>query len=122
MKTDLKILAFSLWTADSVMLTFPDSKKDPESYSPEVGMVGILADDKLADGKYLMPDGVTLTIKKGKLIKTDAPTNQSVLAYKKKLIVEKTSIFCKRITDDIHVLLKNMEPKPRKPNRKPFLK
>jgi len=72
------VQALVLKTADDKNLKFPDDIQ--ESSQIEVGTGPVTVDDKPAEGKFVMPDGVTLRIEKGIVKEIIQPTTAEIAA------------------------------------------
>jgi len=72
------VQALVLKTADDQNLKFPDDIQ--ESSQIEVGTGPVTVDDKPAEGKFVMPDGVTLLIEKGIVKEIIQPTTAEIAA------------------------------------------
>jgi len=72
------VQALVLKTADDQNLKFPDDIQ--ESSQIEVGTGPVTVDDKPAEGKFVMPDGVTLRIEKGIVKEIIQPTTAEIAA------------------------------------------
>lgn len=77
-KKSFPVQALVLKTADDQNLEFPEDIQ--ESSQIEEGTSPVKIDGKLADGKFVMPDGVTLEIKDGKVTKIVQPTPEEIAA------------------------------------------
>lgn len=77
-KKSFPVQALVLKTADDQNLKFPDDIQ--ESSQIEVGTGPVTVDDKPADGKFTMPDGVTLRIEKGVVKEIIQPTPEEIAA------------------------------------------
>lgn len=77
-KQSFPVQALVLKTADDQNLEFPEDIQ--ESSQIEEGTSPVKIDGKLADGKFVMPDGVTLEIKDGKVTKIVQPTTEEMAA------------------------------------------
>ena len=78
LKESFPIKALVLKTADDQNLKFPDDIQ--ESSQIEVGTGPVTVDDKPAEGKFVMPDGVTLRIEKGIVKEIIQPTTAEIAA------------------------------------------
>lgn len=81
-KQSFPVQALVLKTADDQNLEFPEDIQ--ESSQIEEGTSPVKIDGKLADGKFVMPDGVTLEIKDGKVTKIVQPTTEEMAAMIRK--------------------------------------
>lgn len=82
LKKLIPIKALKLWTADTKMLEFSEEITELSEVVPGTSAK---VEGKPAEGKYLMPNGVTLLFEGGKLTKKIDPTYEELQATNLKL-------------------------------------